>query len=152
MCVVYIGEAIWSGTTSKLLWSNIYSFLVYFGLIVYHLYKSPSYALDAMYNNHYLRSLAEVWPTYNTVLLNGCLAIDHYCRREFVQRSPGSVKVCGNGGLLGAGLDLWRSCISKVGTLICAEVCSTLRTPSEGEKSCADTVLVCPSVLACVCL
>jgi len=30
-----------------------------FGLFVYHLYKSVSYALDAMYNNRYLRSLAK---------------------------------------------------------------------------------------------
>ena len=35
-----------------------------------------------------------------------------------------------------------RSCISKVGSLICAVVWSTLRTPSEGENSCADTVFV----------
>jgi len=33
-------------------------FLEYFGLFVYHLYKSLSYALVAMYNNLCLRSLA----------------------------------------------------------------------------------------------
>jgi len=60
MCVIYIGETILSWTTSKILWSSIYSFLAYFGLFVYHLYKSLLYALDAMYNNHYVRSVADV--------------------------------------------------------------------------------------------
>jgi len=44
---------------SKVLWSSTCSFFAYFGLFVYHLYKSLSYARDAMYNNHYLQSLAK---------------------------------------------------------------------------------------------
>jgi len=37
----------------------VYTVFAYFGLFVYHLYKPLSCALDAMYNNHYLRSVAK---------------------------------------------------------------------------------------------
>jgi hypothetical protein len=95
----------------------------------------------------------------------------YYCRWELVQRSPVNFRYAGTvacgGGRYGpvncyrarfkfrfvsaayvsheysiAARFYSQSCIYKEGTLICAVVWSKLRTPSEGENSCEDTVFV----------
>ena len=88
-------KTILSWTTSKVLWSSIHSFLhildYFFTIftILYHM-RWMLCTVIIIYD-----LMLKAWPTCNTVLLNGWLAIEYYCRWELVQRSPVNFRYTG---------------------------------------------------------